>query len=199
MMAVRMYAPSPFDSSDGCLSDQRCLDTHTGYLRIHVAIYGSTFGFRRISRLYDANRLLHPTLGQRPGGGRLPALVPLLQWQHFVHDAVVAGLLRAEEEVALGVALDALQRLAGVRGNDVVDDLARVQQLAGVDVNIRHLAAKPALDQGLVQVDTRVRQGIAPAGVARHQQDGAEAGRLANAGGGDGAANRAHRVVDRQP
>src|SRR5690348_11792444 len=52
----------------------------------------------------------------RCGGLALAARLPVFQGEHFVNDAVVFGGLGIHEEVALGVALDAFERLAGVQG-----------------------------------------------------------------------------------
>src|SRR5690606_21848836 len=53
--------------------------------------------------------------------------------EHLVHQAVFLRRLGALEVVALGVAGDGVQRLAGVLGQDLVEPLAHRQDLAGVD------------------------------------------------------------------
>ena len=58
----------------------------------------------------------------------------------LVDQAVLDGLLGLEEAVALHVLVDLLERLAGVLGVDLVDPLARVEDLAGVDLDVRRLA-----------------------------------------------------------
>src|SRR5262245_40165267 len=48
---------------------------------------------------------------------------------HLVHQAVLLGLQRREVAVALGVLADPLDRLAGVLGEDLVDDLPALEDL----------------------------------------------------------------------
>src|SRR5215213_9184553 len=50
-----------------------------------------------------------------------------------VDEAVLDGLVGLEEAVALHVGVDLLDRLPGVLGVDLVDPLARLDDLAGVD------------------------------------------------------------------
>ena len=76
---------------------------------------------------------------------------------HPVDDAVHLGLLGAHEVVALGVLGDLVERLAGVLGDDLVEPLANVDDLLGVDLNVRGLALEPAGE--LVDEDLQVRAG----------------------------------------
>ena len=62
---------------------------------------------------------------------------------HPVDDAVRLGLLGAHEVVALGVLGDLVERLAGVLGDDFVEPPANVDDLLGVDLNVRGLALDP--------------------------------------------------------
>src|SRR3954451_15980050 len=59
---------------------------------------------------------------------------------HTVDDAVLLGLLRGHEVVALRVLLDLLDALAGVAGDDLVQAPAEVDDLACVDLDVGRLA-----------------------------------------------------------
>ena len=79
--------------------------------------------------------------------------------QHFVHQAVVAGLDGGHVQIAVGVLLDALDGLAGVVAEDLVQIGAQAQNLLGLDGDVGGLAARAA--EGLVQMDGGVGQGVA--------------------------------------
>jgi hypothetical protein len=64
-------------------------------------------------------------------------------FQHLVNQAVLAGGLGALEVVALGVARDRLEGLAGVLGEDLVEALAQVRISRGMDVDVRAWPWKP--------------------------------------------------------
>ena len=64
--------------------------------------------------------------------------------EHLVHETVLASGFGALEVVALGVVGDGLERLAGVLGEDLVQALAKRQDLAGVDVDVGRLALRAA-------------------------------------------------------
>ena len=78
------------------------------------------------------------------------AIVPLLlvAWwvtslvlgDDLVDEPVLDGLLGLEEAVALQVRVDLLDRLPGVVGEDLVDAAAHLEDLPGVDVDVRGLA-----------------------------------------------------------
>src|SRR5438093_11816244 len=96
---------------------------------------------------------------------------------HAVDQAVLDRLFRRQEVIAVGVALHALDGLAGVLRGPLVQHLFDAQDFAGVDVEVRGLALEaPTRDQRLVHVDAGVGEREAPALVARHQDHGAEAG-----------------------
>src|SRR5678815_2257612 len=57
--------------------------------------------------------------------------------QHLVDDPVLLGLRRRHEVVALGVVLDLVRRLPGVLRVQLVERVARLQDLPGVDVDVR--------------------------------------------------------------
>ena len=67
---------------------------------------------------------------------------------HLVDQAVLLGLVGRQEEVALGVALDLLDRLAGALGQDLVQLLARLQDVARVDLDVGGLALRAARAAG---------------------------------------------------
>ena len=58
-----------------------------------------------------------------------------------VDDAVFLGLLGRHNEVALHVALDAIERLAGVLAHQLVCNLADAKNFAGMDIDVRRLSA----------------------------------------------------------
>ena len=78
-----------------------------------------------------------------------------------VHDLVdqaeIAGFLGRHIGVALQLALDRLDRLAGMAHIDLVQPLAQRQDLARLDLDVGRLALGAA--GGLVDHDARVRQG----------------------------------------
>src|SRR5262245_17566104 len=99
--------------------------------------------------------------------------------QDFVHQAVLYRVFGSHEKVAVRVPGDGVHRLAGVAGEDLVQPRLQVEDLLGVDLDVRHLALEAA--GGLVDHDARVRQAEALALVAGGEQRGAHAGRLADA------------------
>src|SRR5271166_6592431 len=56
---------------------------------------------------------------------------------HTIDDAVLLGLLGAHEVVALGVLADLLEIFVGVLGDDLVQPPAHVDDLLGVDLDVR--------------------------------------------------------------
>ena len=83
--------------------------------------------------------------------------------------------LRRQEVVTIGVALDALDRLAGVMGHDFVE-FARRSDFLGVDGDVRGLALEAA--HRLVDHHARIGQGEALALGAGRQQERAHRTRL---------------------
>src|SRR5437588_4567689 len=73
----------------------------------------------------------------RRGGGGFGLLGAL---DHGVDDAVFLGLLGGHVKVAVGVALDAFERLAGVLSQDFVETGANAQDLARFDLDVARLA-----------------------------------------------------------
>ena len=113
---------------------------------------------------------------------------------HRVHQAVFARFFRAHPVVAVGVFGDALGGLAGVARQDAVQLLAHGEDFAGLDLDVGGDAAGAA--RGLVEHHARVGQGVALALGAGGEQEGAHAGRLADAPSGDVAVHELHGVVD---
>src|SRR5580704_14480685 len=105
--------------------------------------------------------MVRPAYG---GGARCPA-----EWlarragargsvarQHAVDEAVLDGLIRFEEAVALHVVMHFLDRLAGRGRVDLVDAPAEVQDLARLDVDVGRLALEAR--RRLVHQDAAVGQ-----------------------------------------
>src|SRR5258707_15000808 len=59
---------------------------------------------------------------------------------HFVDDSVFDRLRRVHKKIAVGVLLDPLETLAGMIGQDVVEDLAQPQRFARLDFDVGRLA-----------------------------------------------------------
>src|SRR5205809_2435362 len=117
-------------------------------------------------------------------------------YQHLVDNAVLYRVLGAHEKVALGVALDHVDRLLAVLGQDLVQALAQVQDLLGVDFHVRGLALEAA--HRLVDHDARVGQAEALVGVAGGEEQRAHARRLPDAKRADVGLDELHGVVDRE-
>src|SRR3954468_4373589 len=115
---------------------------------------------------------------------------------HPIDDAVVLGLFGGHEVVALRVVADLLVVLLRVLGDDVVEALADVDDLLGVDLDVRGLALEAGAD--LVDEDLRVRQRHALAVGAAGQQQRAHRHRDADADRLHVGLDELHRVVDRE-
>src|SRR5688572_21501430 len=63
---------------------------------------------------------------------------------HFVADAVLHGRRRVEESVALAVLADAIGRLPGALGQDVDQRVLRLEDLLGLDLDVRRLTVHAA-------------------------------------------------------
>src|SRR5512135_717506 len=112
-----------------------------------------------------------------------------------VDEAVVPRLVRGEPAVAVGVALDLLDRLAGVVGDPLLHRALRVKHLLGLDRDVGRGAADPA--GRLVHHDPRVRQGVALAPRTRAKQELAHRRGQPQRDRGDVVLDVLHRVVDR--
>ena len=95
---------------------------------------------------------LSPPPARNPAGFGLE----LVRFDHPVDQPVLTRLFRLEEFVAFHVEGDLLDRLAGVFDVDVVQPVAQLEHLAGVDLDVGGLAFEPA--RGLVDEDAAVRQ-----------------------------------------
>ncbi len=94
-------------------------------------------------------------------------------------DAVFLGLFRAHPVVAVGVLGDALDRLAGFVGDDLVEPVTHLEDFPGLDLDLGRLAADAA--HGLVQQEARVGRAV-PVFLGRGEIDvGAGAGDPAGA------------------
>src|SRR5436309_13240607 len=79
--------------------------------------------------------------------------------EHLVDDPVLLALLRGHDEVAVGVLLHLLDGLAGVLGEDLVEELAIPKDLLGLDLDVDRLALRTAVRLG--DQHPGVRQGVA--------------------------------------
>src|SRR6185436_12291745 len=90
---------------------------------------------------------------------------PLARLEHRVDQAVLDGRLRGEDLVALDVAADLFDGLAGVVADHLLEQLAHAQDLVRLDLDVGGLAER-ALGVGLVDEDAAVGQREALAGRA---------------------------------
>src|SRR5690606_12088528 len=60
--------------------------------------------------------------------------------KHLIYNAICLGVFGAHEIVPVGILLQALQRLAGVVGQQLVEAPLDLEDLAGVNLDIRGLA-----------------------------------------------------------
>src|SRR5204863_6449868 len=65
---------------------------------------------------------------------------------HAVDDSVIGRFVRGHEEIPLRVAGDLLQRLAGLVGDDLVEALSQVDDLARMYLDIGRLALESRAD-----------------------------------------------------
>ena len=113
----------------------------------------------------------------------------------LVDEAVVACVFGGEPTVAVGVALDLVELLAGVARDQLEEDLADVERLLRLNLDVGGRAAHAA--GRLVHHDPRVREGVSLALRAGAEQKLAHRGREAHAERGDVVGDVLHRVVDR--
>src|SRR3990172_3935722 len=103
---------------------------------------------------YGTRKLIGSPFG--PGAAGAWSLVGGHLDQHLVQQAVRLGLLGAHVEVPLRVAGDPVHVLAGVLGQDLVHDLAVLEDFLGLNLDVGDLAAHHA--GRLVHHDLGVRQ-----------------------------------------
>src|SRR5919202_871318 len=115
-----------------------------------------------------------------------------------VHDAVLDGLLGPHYVVAVGVALDLLERLASSLGEDLVQAPLGAYELPRVDLYVRGLPPWPPLGPRLVYENPRVRQRVALAPRARGEQNSRYRGRRPERRRRHVRVYEAHGVVDGQ-
>src|SRR4029079_15760017 len=100
-----------------------------------------------------------PAVPLRGGRDRTAGVGELPGGDHLVAAAVLLGLTRGQDEVAVGVRCDLLLRLAGVDGDDVLEEVAHAHDLLRLDLDVRGLAG-PAAPR-LVEQHPGVREGEA--------------------------------------
>src|SRR5919108_1682042 len=109
-----------------------------------------------------------PPDSAHPGGrghrGELPVR------QHLVDDAVLPALVGTHDEVPVGVLPDALERLAGVMGQDLLQEVPHPDDLLRLDLDVDRLAGGSTVR--LVDQDPGVREGETLAVRARTQEHG---------------------------
>ncbi len=115
-------------------------------------------------------------------------------FENAVDQTVLNRFLRRQEDIALGIFRNLLDRLPGMMREDGVQALAQAQDLPCLDLDVGGLTLRAA--ERLVQVDRSVRQCEPAALRAGGQQDGAEAGREPDRDGADRRGDLLHRVVD---
>src|SRR5260370_11084848 len=82
--------------------------------------------------------------------------------------------------------------------DDLVEHITRMQNFAGLDINVRRLASDPAtLNERLVYMNTSMCQRPAPSRITGHQQYRPKARCIANACRPDWALHLAHPIIDR--
>src|ERR1700761_3003705 len=107
---------------------------------------------------------------------------------NLVDDAVFLGLLGIHDEVALHIALDAIERLACVLGHQGVGDFTDAKDFASVNVDVGGLTAEASHGR-LMDQNARVGKREPLTLCSSEQQERAHAGSLTDAEG-------CHRVLD---
>src|SRR4030067_1095775 len=127
----------------------------------------------------------------------LPAFYTLLNtfFQHLIHQPVFHGILRAQEIIAVGVALDRFHRLPGMLCQQLIEFLFQIQNLTRMYFNIRSLAAESA--HRLMDHHARIGQTETLALLARRQQERTHAGRLPDTQRADIRLDELHGIVNR--
>src|SRR5215207_290463 len=127
---------------------------------------------------------------------RLEAARALVLVDHAVDQAVLRSLICLEEAVALHVAVDLLLGAARVPRVDLVDALARLEDLGGVDLDVGRLALEAR--RRLVDQDPGVGERHPLALRAAGQQQRPHRHRDSDAHRRHVGLDELHRVVDRQ-
>src|SRR5690349_1104475 len=126
---------------------------------------------------------------------RLRLLRPLTNY--VINNTVFLALIGPHDVVPLGILLDALERLAGVLGEDLVQPFARAKQFARVNIDVGRLPSE-TLHPWLMDQDPRVGERVPLALGPGRQQDRGHRGRLPDAGGRHVRLDELHGVVNRQ-
>src|SRR3954462_14475893 len=114
----------------------------------------------------------------------------------LVDDAIVPRRIGSHEEIAIGIALDLVERLARVAREDLMVPFDQILPFAHLDDRVRGVAAEPT--RSLVDHDPAVRERITlPLGACR-EEHGRHRCRHADADRADRRAKILHRVVDRE-
>src|ERR671919_1390634 len=114
-----------------------------------------------------------------------------------VDEAVVDRLLRGQDLVALDVLADLLEVLAGVAGEDLLEQRTHTQDLVGLDLDVAGRAVG-TLSVRLVDQHPGVRHREPLAGCTGREQDGGSRGGLPHADRADIGLDELHGVVDRR-
>src|SRR5262247_4170755 len=114
--------------------------------------------------------------------------------EHLVHDTILLRLVRAHDEVPVGIGDELLYLLLRVEGQDLVDPGLHPEDLLGLDRDVRGLPLRAA--PRLVDQDPGVGEREALARRPGGEEHGAHAGGLAHADGLHVRADELHRVVD---
>src|ERR1700678_318382 len=115
----------------------------------------------------------------------------------FVNDAIFFGLMSDHDEIALNIAFDPVEALAGVLGDQRIGNFANAQNLTGMNIDVRGLPTQ-STHGGLVDEDTRVGQSKPLALGARKQKKCSHAGRLPDAIRHHVVLDELHRIVNGQ-
>src|SRR5262249_31808145 len=129
---LQMYTPAPATSCTP--PSPRSLPQ-----KLHLGRCLTTLGTLPLRRKIMASSLCRRRLAVRRRARHL-----LRRHDDVVDQAVGLGLFRCQEVIALGVLLDTLDGLTGVPGQYPVQQLARPQDLSGVDLDVGGLALHPA-------------------------------------------------------
>ncbi|MEY3456864.1 MAG: hypothetical protein RL215_21 [Planctomycetota bacterium] len=115
-------------------------------------------------------------------------------FEDFVDEVVLTGFFGGHEVIAVGVFFDFGECLSGVFEEDFVHALFDAEDFFGMDFEFCGGAFHAG--EWLVDHDAGIGEGVSFAWGAGGEQDGAHAGGLSDAVGGDIAADVLHGVID---
>ena len=113
---------------------------------------------------------------------------------HLVEEAVLQRLLACEKEIPVSIALDPLEALSRMLGQDIVQLLTEPQDFPGLNVDVTRLSLHPP--KGLVEHDTRMWQGVPLPFSPRRQQPCRHARRLSQTERRNVRPDILHRIVN---